>query len=276
MFMASVGSRYFVGEYSATVGELPELLLGTLANVAALAAVGIAAMRPGRVGRVAVAMAAPVCLGTALGRYTIWAEVVRDEIDRSDLGPAFRIQNQAGLVAGLAGMAAVGALGFAIRRRRIPDRRARMAGYFGLVGVACYAVSSLGDWYRYQTSVGSGEQLAGSRLPAALASDPAFVAMLVLMTACALAVGGAGPRALAVGLAAGVVIGSAVIAANDIGFLSGNLVAEGGADPTAVYLWRVAFSGASVVAFFLIRGAPVAAFGLPDERRAPQAGSDRD
>lgn len=231
-------------------------------------------MRPGRVGRVAVAMALPVCVGTALARWSVWLEFIRDDVERSDLGPAFRIQNQAGVIAGFAGIAALGSLGLVIRRRRAPNLRARAAGFVGLLGVACYAISFLGDWYRFPTSAGSGEQTAGARLPAALASDSAFVAMLALMAVCALGVGSMGPRATAVGLAAGMAVGSGVVAVNDIGFFSGTFVAEGGADPTVFYLWRVASWCAVAVAFVLIRGTPVAAFRAPDRSQVLRAGPD--
>jgi hypothetical protein len=267
MFLVSVGSRYFVGEYSATVGQLPELLLAGLANACALGIVGISSMWPGRVGRVGVAMAVPVCLGAALAQFAVWLEVARERVDQSDLGPAYRIQNQAGLVAGLAGLVAVVALVRVSRRRCTPDVRARAAGFFGVLGVACYAISFRGDWYRSQASVGEtgATGAGGARLPGVLTSDPAFMGTLVVMTGCALAVGFIAPRALAVGLAAGVLLGNVVIAAVGVGFFSGTFVAEGGVSPTLVYFWRVAALAFSVAAFVLILRVPPEVFGTRTE-----------
>lgn len=265
LFLVSIGSRYFVGEYSATVGELPELLLAALANALVLAGVGIAALGPGKVGRVGTAMAVPVCLGAALARLGVWLEVVRGEVDPTHLGSAYRIQNQAGLAAGIAGLAAVVALLRASRLRRGSDARARAAGFFGLIGVACYAISFVGDWYRYQSSVGEGETIraGGAPLPEVLTADPAFTATFVVMAVCALAVALVAPRASAVGLAAGVVLGNSVIAAADTGFFSGTFVADSGVSPTLVYLWRVAALVLSLTALVMIRGVAPDAFRKP-------------
>lgn len=265
LFLVSIGSRYFVGEYSATVGELPELLLAALANALVLAGVGFAALGPGRVGRVGTAMAVPVCLGAALSRLGVWLEEVRGEVDPTYLGSAYRIQNQAGLVAGIAGIAAVIALLRTSRLRQGSNARARAAGYFGLVGVFCYAISFLGDWYRYQSDVGEAETIraGGAILPEVLTSDPAFTAVLVVMTVCALAVALIGPRASAVGLAAGVVLGNIVVAAADTGFFSGTFVADSGVSPTLVYLWRVAALVLSVTALVLIGRVAPDAFRKP-------------
>lgn len=268
LFLVSIGSRYYVGEFSATVGELPELLLAALANAAVLGGVGVAALWSGRVGRVGTAMAVPVCLGAAIARFGVWLEVVRGDVDPTDLGSAYRIQNQAGLVAGIAGLAAAVALIRASRLRHGSDARARAAGFFGLVGVACFAISYLGDWYRYRSSGGERETIraGGAVLPEVLTADPALTATLIVMTVSALAVALVAPRASAVGLAAGVVLGNILVAAADTGVFSGTFVAESGVSPTLVYLWRVAALGLSVTAFVLIRRVAPDAFRKPRVR----------
>ena len=145
LFLSSIGSRYFVGEYSATVGGLPELLYVTLADALVLAMVGICALWPGRIGRVGVAMTVPVCLGVASGRYSVWLGVVRDEVERSTLGSAFRMQLRARAVAGAAGAAAVVAVVLLGRRRHGLDGWARAASLVGVVGIGCYALGTAGD-----------------------------------------------------------------------------------------------------------------------------------
>lgn len=265
--LAGIRPDYFVGEYTASVARVPELMLYVVANAAALMAIAVVSLLPDGQARAAAAMAVPVGLGAALARLTSWLESRRSDFGTEIFGTGYRYQTAAGVIAGLAAIVALVALGFSVRRRRVADGFARAAGIVGLIGVACLVIGHLGDWFRYRINVVNGPTYSsgGGILSGSISADAGLVLTFVVLAACALAVGGTGSRTPAVGFAVGVLAYDAIVLVSDLGVFTGVMVAENGVSPTIAYLWRVIAAVLAVVALVLISRARFEASDQPTD-----------